>query len=353
MNTLEALKGTVTFSFVVNDWYVLHRDVPVFGSLFTLLTPCLLFVRGGRRILWLAAGTMASVFMWYLLNRYDRYLQASLPWMAAATAGAVILIWRVGPVARAALVPLLGAQVVWGGDVPFFRTHNLIGDSPVRAVAAFLPSGFEQVPRRFDLYEPLTSIGRAIPKGSVVLAHDIIMILGIDRNWVSDDHQSRISYARLRSPRAIHEELRALGVTHLVFPPYSLQRDSLAGDLAFLNYAVRFTENQKWIAQNGVVKLPRRSPADARDDYRVAHFGCGNPYGTGWYQLSQLTIPAGVAASYRAPVGALTAGDLAIETADFVVVDEACNPGVAPGPTFQPVSARGSSRLYVRAARAQ
>jgi hypothetical protein len=349
---LAALKATVTFSFVPNDWWEFHSDVPVFGSLFTLLTPCLFFLRGGRRLAWLVAGAMFGIFMWYLINRYDRYLQAILPWMAAATAGSVVLIWNVGRYARAALVPLLGAQVVWGSDVPFFRTHNLIADSPIRFVAGFVPSGFEQVPNRFDLYEPLTTIGRAIPKKSVVLAHDIIMILGINRNWVSDEHQSRISYSKLRSPRAIHDELRALGVTHLVFPPYSLERDNLAGDLAFMNYAMRATEDQKMIAEFGVVRLPLRPPTDARSDYRVALLGCDKPYATGWYRLSQLTVPSGLPTPPPAPVGALAPGDPAIEGADFVVVDESCHPGVAPSRTFQAASLRGTSRLYVPTARA-
>src|SRR5262249_9146863 len=41
---LETLRVLVTFSFVPNDWSEFHGMTPVFGSLFTLLIPALLFV---------------------------------------------------------------------------------------------------------------------------------------------------------------------------------------------------------------------------------------------------------------------------------------------------------------------
>jgi hypothetical protein len=347
---LEALKATLTFSFVPHDYWVFHRDVPVFGSLFTLTLPCLFFVREARRLWPLYAASMVAVFIWFVFSHYDRYLQAVLPWMAAATAGVIVAIWGMGPLARAALVPLVGLQLVWGADTPFFRTHNLIFDSPVRHVASFLPSGFEQVPNRFRLYEPLSTIGEAIPKNATVLAHDIIAILGIDRNWVADDHQSRISYATLASPRAIDTELKALGVTHLVWPPHSVQRDSLAGDLAFLNYAIRYTVEQKWIAYHSVVTLPPRPPDDARRALSVALFGCNNPYATGWYDLSQLTLPVIKPRRPPKPVAPLAASDV-LDRADFVVVDEPCHPGFVPSALFLSASHRGTSRLYVRVSR--
>jgi hypothetical protein len=115
----QALASTVTFSFVVHDWYVLHRDVPIFGSVFTLTLPCLLFVRGAWRIAWLYALALCGVFVWYLLILQERYLQAVLPWMACATAACLIRIWESGWVARLALAPLIGLQLVWGGTFPF------------------------------------------------------------------------------------------------------------------------------------------------------------------------------------------------------------------------------------------
>lgn len=63
----EKLKSTlaslVTFSFIPNDWPGFHGSKPVFGSLFTLLLPALLFVRASRRLWLLVVAThLASSF---------------------------------------------------------------------------------------------------------------------------------------------------------------------------------------------------------------------------------------------------------------------------------------------------
>jgi hypothetical protein len=347
---LEALKATVTFSFVPNDWAIFHRDVPIFGSVFTLTLPCLMFVRSAWRFLWVHASVMAGLFVWFLLSHYDRFLQAIVPLMAAATAASLIVLWRSGWAVRLALIPLVSLQIVWGGDVPFFRTHNLLGESPVRHTAAFLATGFEQKPNRLKLFEPLPSIGAVIPRDGTVLAHDIMTILGIDRNWVTDLHQSRISYGRLRSPKAIHAELTRLGVTHIVWPDWSLGRDSLAGDLAFLNFAGRYARDQRRIGLNTVGRMPDAVPDDKRKDYEVAHLGCGYPYARGYYRLSQLALSPIDGRARPAPSRPLASAEEAQKTADFIVTDNRCDAGIAVGPAFRFMMTRGESRLFVRVA---
>jgi hypothetical protein len=345
----RALRATVTFSFVPHDWEFLHRDVPVFGSLFTLTLPCLVFLRGGKRLVWVYAWVMSIVFCWYMLAHYDRYLQAVLPAMAAATAGCLALAWRHGWAARAGVVLLVAFQVIWGSDVPFFRTHNLVNDSPVRVVAAFLASGFERKENRLMLFEPLQTVGRTLPRDAVVLAHEIVRTLGLDRNWVSDFAQTRLSYARLVNPAAIHAELVDMGVTHVVWPDWSLENDSIAADLAFLNYALNYTVDQRHVESYTTARLPRERPADNRADYDVAYFGCGQPYARGWYRLSQLTLPPlkdpGPAPAPRAE---LTDTDDAFTRAAFVVVDTSCADKVAPGAPFVLASTRAPHALYVR-----
>jgi hypothetical protein len=343
----EALKATVTFSFVANNWWVLQRDVPVFGSLYTFSIACLPFVRGAKRLLWLYACVTVGVFSWWLLNHYERYLQGLLPWMAVASAACFTLVWRQGALARAGLVLLVSLQLVWGGDVPFFRTHNLIGDSQIRHVASFVPSGFEKRPGRLRLFEPMASIGEALPEDAVVLAHDTLTILGIDRNWVTDDHQSRISYGRLRSPAKIHAVLRELGVTHLAWRDTSIHRDTLAGDLAFLQYAVLHSVNVRRVHDYNVADLPERAPTDAAADYDVVVFGCNTPYASGFYRLSDLMLP--VVAPGPAPVPRESSVDLASAKAraDLLVID-ACHRNLEPTPEFRLVSQRRGSRLYVR-----
>lgn len=342
----EALKATVTFSFLPNDWAFLHRDVPVFGSLFTLTLPCLFFVRRGKRVAWLYLGGMASVFIWYLVSHYDRYLQAVVPWFAAATAACLVLAWREGLLAKLGVALLVALQLVWGADVPFFRTHNQVGDSAIRHVAAFIPTGFEKT-QNLLVYEPLNSIGRALPEDATVLAHDIITILGLDRQWVTDLHQSEISYGRLKTPARIHDEFVKLGVTHLVWPPASFQRDSLAGDLAFLNYAERFALPLPPIGGIKLAQVPATRPPDGPDSYEVAVFDCGIPYATGLYKLADLTLPVVNPGPPPPPRVPLTRFGPRAYKADFLVLNKRCYPKLVPPPRFRLASTRGASQLFV------
>lgn len=343
---LEALRATFDFAFVPNDWYVLSRDYPVFGAAFTLLLPTVVLVPKLWRVAWLFALSMAAVFVWYLLSHYDRFLQTILPWMVCATAAAVICIWQQGTLARLALVPLLALQIIWGGDTPLYRTHNQINDSPLRKTTQFLASGFEGVPHRLYVYEPLYSLGKSLPRDARVLAHDLIMILGIDRDWVTDLHQTKISYGRLLTPAKVHAELTALGVTHLVWPDASLGRDSLAGDLAFTNYATLYGIEHQRIGGYNVVRLPPAPPASP-SDYSVAVLACGGPYRTGLYRLSQLTVPVVGKVKAPRPVSPLTSMAAALEQGEMIVVDTACHSD-RPSSAFRIIYRRDSQELYAK-----
>jgi hypothetical protein len=345
---LTAAKQMVTFSFVPNNWYIFHRDVPVFGSLFTLSIPCLLFLRGARRLLFLYAHAMLAVMVWYIVSHYDRYLQAALPWMAAATASTLVLVWQSGIWPRLAMVPLLLLQVVWGSDVPFIATHNLIGDTPMRHNSKLVTSGFEQKKGRLRVYEPFPTIGEQIPKDGVVLGHDMIMILGIDRNWVTDQHQCRISYGLERSPGKIHDVLTELGTTHMVWPLHTLQRDTLAGDLAFANYATNFSEGLQHIAGYNVARLPKKRPAGDEPDYDVAYIACAAPYRQGWYKLSDLVLPVVNPGRAPKPRASVVNIDEVNQKADFVVYNPGCYTQGQPGKDFHLSSHRGQSQLWVR-----
>jgi hypothetical protein len=346
---LVALRTTFTFSFLPNDWYIFHRDVPVFGSLFTLTLPCLLFLRRAGRVAWLYGATMVAIFLWYLISHYDRYLQATVPWMVVATACTLTMVWRLGGWVRYAIVPLVGIQLIWGSDTPFITSHNMVGDSPLRHVAKFLASGHEQQRGRFRVFEPMPSIGEAVPKDAVLLVHDTITILGTDRNWASDLHQSRVSYGLLVSPKAIHEMLKGqLGVTHLAWPSSSIYRDTLAGDLAFANYATNYSLNQRSVAGYTVADMPVAAPADASQDYDVAYFGCGSPYSSGMYHLSQLRLPVVDPGRKPKPLSKLPKAEAALRQAQMLVIDRGCQGDVHPGPEFKHATNRGGDELWVR-----
>jgi hypothetical protein len=340
---IEALKATVTFSFVPNDWEFFHRDWPIFGSLFTLTLPCLFFLRRSGALWGIYLGSMASVFLWYLLAHYDRYLQAILPAMALGTAACLARIWELGTFARASASLLIGFQIIWGSDVPFIRTHNQIGDSPLRHVAQFLNSGFDRRPGRLTLFQPWPQVAAAVPKDGVLLAHETELILGLERNWVADVDQSLISYGALGSPRAVHEQLRSLGVTHLVWTTNSQSKDTLAGDLVFFGYASRYTEHQQEISGYHVGALPEKAPESSPGgDAAVAVWGCGR-LGTSWYSLSELRTPA----PRRSKDRKLEPED-ANPDAEYAVIDRACHAKVKLGERFRRVGTRGKQELYVR-----
>jgi hypothetical protein len=343
---LAGLRSTVMFSFVANDWYVLRHNVPLFGSLFTLTLPALAFIRRPARIAWLSALSMVAVFVWYMLSHYERFLQAALPWLVAATAAALIRIWQLGFWPRLALAPLLVLQLVWGSDAPFIRTHNLLGDSPVRRATLLAASGFEKTQQRLNVYEPLTTIGAATPTDAVLLAHDIPMILGLDRNWVTDIHQSLISYGRLQEPKAIHDMLRGLGVTHVLWPEWTFERESLAADLAFMNYALNYTQQTYAAGGYHVATLPAHPPTKLGGN-RVAVFSCGGEYRKGWYDLSQLTLPRHKPGRAPKRIAELASVAVAADSADYIVWGSGCNSGSVP-PTFTYAAKRAGELLYVR-----
>ncbi len=346
----DALLSTLTFSFKPNDWWAFHHDVPVFGSLFTLTMVCVPFVRAKPR-LWLAyLGIMVTMVAWYLTNHQDRFLQAWLPIMAGATCATLILLWRGGNfVVRTLVAILVAAQIVWGGDVPFFPTHNITGDSALRINSNFLASGFLKTPHRLRPYGALGEIGETLPRDAHLLLHGLDLQVGLDVQVVNDQWQGRISYATLKSPSAIYRELSSLGVTHMIWDSESTSdMNSLASDLAFAEFALNFGDNAFSIDNYTVARLPAQAPPLGLND-KVAMLTCRGPYRAGWYLLGDLTVPEPGQpwASPRAPVGDLQG---ATESAGFMVVDPDCHPDLpqAANDLFRRPFSRESHKLYVR-----
>jgi hypothetical protein len=173
------------------------------------------------------------------------------------------------------------------------------------------------------------------------------MILGFDRNWVTDQHQALIHYARLGSPAAIHEQLAALGVSHLIWKGQSIRRDSLAEDLAFFNYALNYTVERRQFGGFSIGTLPAKPPRTRRRDYEVALYGCGRPYRSGAYDLEQLSLPVLDPGPRPQPWTDLDDLKSEADSFDFVVVDGSCRTERDP-PGFVLAAMRGSSYLYVR-----
>jgi hypothetical protein len=292
---LATLKAMVTYSFIPNDWPAFHRDVPVFGSLFTLTVPCLLFLKRPWRMASLYAAGHVAILAWYWIFHQDRYLQAFLPWMAAAVAAVAISAWRLGWASRVAVVALGSAQLVWGGDVPFIPGHAMLGGTPLTAVIQLVTSGYRGATTdRFDNYGAFGRVRKLVKPGAIVLIHEEHIQLGVGAATVSDwgPWQGGVSYGQAPAPFEMYDLYRRLGVTHLFWAPQlSRATDSFAGDLAFHLFAHRYAENVTNLGDHLFGEVPAKRPPATDFHDRVLFLDC-NPssYEPGLYRLRDLKV---------------------------------------------------------------
>jgi hypothetical protein len=289
---LTSLKALATFSFIPNDWGKFHGSTPVFGSLFTLLLPCLLLCRARLRLWGVIGWVHASILIWFWVHHQDRYLQGILPLMAAATAGAVLLIARLGLVARAALSVLIAFQVVWGGDVYFFQTHAM-AKSPLKKSIDLLSSGFERnYDRRFAVQGQFQAVADALPKHARVVVHDENNHLGLEAESIMDrfPFEYGISYGLQETPRQVYDLYHSLGATHVLWAARSKGTDSLAGDIMFFDFVMHHALDLGSFGGMHLSKMPDAPPAEPFND-TVAVFSCAGSYPTGLYRVSELRVP--------------------------------------------------------------
>jgi hypothetical protein len=351
---LDGLLATITFSFIPNDWPVFHRNWPTYGSLFTLTLPFLPFLRRSGRLALASLATMVAIFVWYLVTPRDRYLQAVFPWMVSATAASLIAAWKV--VAWPARVPiagLVGLQVIWGGDVPFFPTHNLINDSMLRHVSDFLASGYQKRKPPAP-YEPWISIGVALPKDARLLIHEVPMHLGTMHAKVQDLWVGGISYVELATPAAVYDKLREYGATHLVtYTARALGDLPVGSDLVFFEFVAHFATHREKFDELTLAELPAARPADSPRARQVAVYSCGGQYEPGWYALSSMVVsasrPSGPPPRESLPRSAYDVPRL-LTAADFIIHDATCQAAL-PAPitiAFERIASRGNNEYWVR-----
>ena len=274
----ETARAIFTFSFVPHDWPNFHRDVPVFGFLFTLTLLALPFVRGGRRVWLLAGGASLGVFIWYWTFHQDRYLQALLPWMVACTAATLMLAWSVNRWTRIGATVLVALQLIWGGDVAFLPTHAMMGEVPARRAMHLLSSTYRgEWDSRLRFGTGFDDIAKDLPKKAVVLLHEEYLRMGMGRPVVGDSArwQGGIHYPVLRRPDRIYDLLRSYGVTHIVWSTsQSVNREiPVSGELIFFDFIFHYTEQHRYINGFGVANMPSVRPP-AKEPGSVLYLGC-------------------------------------------------------------------------------
>lgn len=332
---LASAKAMVTFSIIPNDWGTMFPKIPVFGFLFTASLLVLPFLRKARWVWALSASSLIGVFVWYWTHHQDRYLQIILPWMAAATAATMVLVWRVGLPHRVLLVALIVLQVIWGGDVYFASQHGMHADrSILPVVVRLLGEGNKgDYEDRFRFGEAdLYTIGRNLEPGAKVVVHDSHLALGLKRPAVMDmcGWQGGISYGRLKSPHDLYAQLAGYGVTHLVWQTEkSRGHDSLASDLKFFWFARTYGLSPSVVGGQTVAVMPLMVDAADKFPVNVAVLACDGTYAPGVYQLDSLIVPGTgkhVPAEYPRPFLPMTESgeQQLLQVASLLVYDREC-----------------------------
>ena len=344
----ESLSAMFTFSFQPHEYPYYHGQVPVFGSLYTLMLLCLpLFARPGK-LIGLAVIAQLNIFLWYWMNHADRYLQSIVPWMAALCAAVIErgrgLFWP----ARALLAGLVALQVIWGLDTPFIPSHAMLGDTVLKHTATLLSAGFRKSYAEQVHVPGMAEVAPLLPKGSIVLVHEIHQHLGLGAMSINDyaPWQAAINYRRLGTPRAVHEKLRSLGVTHLIWEPHvAKEQENMAGSLVFHDFVARFAVGARRVGSVMLAQLPATPPPEEEEPW-VAFVGCGGTYPSGLYKLSDLAVT--YVKTYPQPRKPDPASSSIPPEARLAVVENCKALPAEALAAFQPLAVRSGARLYGR-----
>lgn len=353
----ETLEALATFSFNPHDYPNFHGKVPVFGSLFTLSILLLPFLKGAKRIWALAAATHVGVFIWFWTMHQDRYLQLLVPWMVAVTAATIAFAWRSSALGKLSVVALVGFQIVWGADSFLIPAHAMTKKPPITTSNELVGMGYrKQYDQRYNTGGGLFTIGASpeLPADARVLLHENNPRLGLWRPVVADaaGWQFFVRYELLESPAALHDRLRAQGVTHIVSrAKKSRGMDSLGGDLRYFDYLGQDAVIVKRFGELTLYTPSATRPTDAvLDD--VAYLGCGKLYERGLFKLKDLHFREKQLVVKPRRRKARKRGDTTtlLAEASFAVTDTRCKEKVSGSVLqgFVKIGTRGREELWSR-----
>jgi hypothetical protein len=334
---VETVRVMATFSFEPHNWGSPFGLKPVFGSLFTLLIPALPLLRPKRALWMLVLAANLGVAVWFLTSAQDRFLQSLLPWMAACTAAMLALAWQMGLLVRAAVVALVALQLVWGGDIYFYRQHGMVpGGNPLKALVDHLGSGQEhRYEERDRPVADLWELGQLMPRGSKPVLHGLDGRLGLGHAFLVDEigWQGAIDYAVLESPVAAFTLWRKLGATHVSWfrSRGSTSPEDLAREAVFARALQQYTNEGSPAGGRLLAKL-MDAPKDmtlANAPTRIAWLGCGGDPVMGVYtpgELAHRSAPREVSQGWRLAEGFLRQDPLkALTQANALIVRASCD----------------------------
>ncbi|MCU0656284.1 MAG: hypothetical protein MUF64_13850 [Polyangiaceae bacterium] len=351
----EFLTVLATFSFLPHDWAIFHKNWPVFGSLFTLLTPLVLFLRS-RRALLFTGFVYGGLLLWAYINMQDRYLQVLVPLMAALVFAVLTWLWRAGGLVRWAAVALVSVQILWGLDVYFIPSHSMLRKSTIESVVEFLAGAYQgKREERLAVFGEFPRAGSLLPKKSKVLVHENHIHLGLNAPSVLDrpPESIAIGYGHARTMAELHGLIRSFGVTHVMWHPgKSAEVHSMADDLMFHAFVRRHTEQMIPLGYFQLVKvLPQ--PPPATPPLHALVLGCDGTFRSGLYPVERLHVLRPVPPQlpvFPAPEASWPDSPEAqqplVDQASLLAFDPACKIALPPG--FTRLTLRGRWELYAR-----
>lgn len=328
---VETLKAMVTFAFVKHEWGF-HDKRPIFGALFTCLLVALPFVRARARLWLLIAAIHVGIAAWFATSHQDRYLQALLPAMVAASAALLVLVWDRGVVARMGAGALLVVQLAYGSDVYFIRVHNMIGDTPIKAFADFVTAHRgEPLATRLPVWGDLdkNDVQDKVPRGGKLLAHHPTEKLGarVESAIDSPGWQGAIEYMSLSSPAAVLREWKRIGVTHVWWQPVSnnIWLDQMVREAIFHRAVAAYVRSTEMTGRYRFGALETSShPPDVDSPTRIGWIGCNGDPPNGVYEPRPLStalhVPVMPQTAWASPALVDQVLDVNPATAPHVVV---------------------------------
>lgn len=354
---IESVWAGLTLGFRVHE-YGFHGDVPTFGFLFATTLFCLPFVRVSPRA-WVAYGLGVSAgTVWYFINHHDRYLQACLPWLVAATLSVLFEMWTsMGKIGRFSAGALVSAQLVAGAGVSLLPTYLMVpGGHPIDSVMALVNAGYEKhYAGRFAPYEEWnfsawTDLGKELPKGARVLVHEDRLWLGLDKPVVVDEMQwqAGIRYGDVTTAAAVFDVLRPFHVSHIVTGTAHGDGGDhgIAGNLAFWEFVASYATRIDGRGKLTLWKMPSEKPAAVPMGPALV-LTCNQNLPGGFYEflaIRERQPSAEVAPKQPVP-------DALLDRAAFLVLEEACDYTVPPAQlaNFRPLTNRGRVEFWKRA----
>jgi hypothetical protein len=258
---------------------------PYLGSLFSLLLPCLLFVRRRGRVAFTAGIGSVAFLVWANLVPNDRYLLSFLDLFIASAGALMVGVWQLGWLARGALMPLVALQLFWGGDAMLFY-----GRKRLTAALDMIADGYagKSIQQRVSHQTNQQNITAATPPDARILGRNYKSLVGLNRDVVSDSSvQEDISYSNLRDPHELWQLLKEKGITHLLYPNGERTPEKVNNAVLF-DALFRHAEDVKRFGNVFVGKLPETPPPPSAP-YHVLTIGLP-AYPDGLYRVEQLDV---------------------------------------------------------------